>query len=122
MTEISTLNGRIRQSHRSVLKQFSEDPQLPVRYYRPWVAQFRKLKEIMAVLPQRVAAMQQAVARERQINELVSISPERPKEWEGRENKEKLAELLFSKEREEECLLLSGRASSEKQLPHKQEQ
>lgn len=74
------------------------------------------------MLPQRVAAMQQAVARERQINELVSISPERPKEWEGRENKEKLAELLFSKEREEECLLLSGRASSEKQLPHKQEQ
>jgi hypothetical protein len=121
MTEISALNAKIRQSHRNVLKQFSDDPQLPVRFYRPWVAQFRKLKEIMVVLPQRIAAQQQAIARERQINELVSISPERPKgEWEGRENKEKLAELLFSKEREEECLLLSGRASSEKQLPHRQ--
>ena len=76
--EVLVLDGRIKDLHLEILKSISGNTEhLPIKVYKIWVSLYRRLKVIITTIPEKVDMHKFSYLREQQIQELLSISPDK---------------------------------------------
>jgi len=75
--QISLLGDKIKNIHLEIIQKFSEKDTLPITIYKPFVNQYRKLRQLSHELPPKIEQYKKMHMRNQQLSELINISPEK---------------------------------------------
>lgn len=98
---------KIKDIHKETISIFNTKDYLPIKLYKPWVTYFRQLKHLVLSIPPKIRLYHSKCQRDKQIQDLISISPEKMeleilppdgnKKGSGVKVKPNIDDLLFSK-------------------------
>lgn len=75
--DIGMMFNKIKDIHKETIAVFNSKDYLPIKLYKPWVMYYRQLKHLVLSIPPKIRLYQTKCMRDRQIQDLISISPEK---------------------------------------------